>query len=797
MALNLWKLGGKPTSYNPLLTTSQEVLLGIGQYNVKIKASSATNQKVMLQLGDGVPFLKAETLSPVTKEYFYELNSSKSQMFSIRSFASNTIHDIIIEDIQLVEKPLGKATINGIDGFLSGKWSINSNARVIDDETLELIGTIPVGVRSNIIVPVISGQTYSFHFDGDFPDNLRAYMSIADIGETIQYAFANANTKVGQVTIPNGVTSVKIRLHNEGITGKFTFRKPMFNLGTIPAPYEPKRGERIVMPVMKGKNLFNKNAPITSGNLVRADNGLLTTANGYSATDFILIKPSTPYIMSGTTLVTTPSQKGAYYDSAKNFIRAIDVFSTTSPVNAYFMRLTIPNTDFNTYQIEEGIQPTPYEPYESYTVQVNAKPKVKVPKKNLWGGAFDLGFVLVSTNDIFTPTQGQRTTKWILCKPNTTYLISGGDRNVWQFADSSMNRIVGVDSIIATTPSNAMYMRVYYSTNGLHTQVQIEQGTQVTPYEPYKEVLPPAKKGLVMDGVRNYIELQVAPPTNYAIEFEFILNTLRRETHLVSFRNNQLYVIANGSMYVRNAQISTALTNIKPNVWYKMRVESQNGSTKTYINNVLALTSPFDWGGISPLVVGDFWSHIGDYKFDGTFKYVKLEDLNNTQTVAHYDFTNPNNIIGDKVLQSAKNLIPSFDSQQWSLHPNFKVLGKDVGRLDATSAGQLSEVLLNVKPNTTYFMNCQVGLHADHRYRVRRDNSSGANLATITASGQNSFTTPNDVNVISVTLYNNLAIGSFDFIRPQLYELTGKEGTLYGNPVSELKAPKRLLFAKR
>jgi hypothetical protein len=312
-----------------------------------------------------------------------------------------------------------------------------------------------------------------------------------------------------------------------------------------------------------------------------------------------------------------------------------------------------------------------------------------------------------------------------------------------------------------------------------------------------KRVIAPAKKGLVMDGVRNYIELQVAPPTNYAIEFEFILNTLRRETHLVSFRNNQLYVIANGSMYVRNAQISTALTNIKPNVWYKMRVESQNGSTKTYINNVLALTSPFDWGGISPLVVGDFWSHIGDYKFDGTFKYVKLEDLNTGQTVAHYDFTNPNYIIGDKILQSAKNLIPSFDSQQWSLHPNFKVLGKDVGRLDASASLQLNSCKFSVIPNQRYTVLCDMLQNVSGRLYIRRDSSSGTNVASMggTSTGF-TFTTPSDVTELYLVL-TSITSGSFDFIRPQLYELDGKEGSLYGNPQSELKAPKRVLYAKR
>jgi hypothetical protein len=35
------------------------------------------------------------------------------------------------------------------------------------------------------------------------------------------------------------------------------------------------------------------------------------------------------------------------------------------------------------------------------------------------------------------------------------------------------------------------------------------------------------------------------------------------------------------------------------------------------------------------------------------------------------------------------------------------------------------------------------------------------------------------------------------FIRPQLYALDGKQGTINGSPVKQLDTPKRKLYAKR
>jgi hypothetical protein len=59
-----------------------------------------------------------------------------------------------------------------------------------------------------------------------------------------------------------------------------------------------------------------------------------------------------------------------------------------------------------------------------------------------------------------------------------------------------------------------------------------------------------------------------------------------------------------------------------------------------------------------------------------------------------------------------------------------------------------------------------------------------------------SFTTPSNCKYIGVRLENS-SIGTFDFIKPQLYQLDGTEGTIVGAPSKLRKPNKRTLYAKR
>lgn len=120
------------------------------------------------------------------------------------------------------------------------------------------------------------------------------------------------------------------------------------------------------------------------------------------------------------------------------------------------------------------------------------KSRVKVVGKNLFDGTYLQGTTISSNLGVegdFGTTVGARTTKRIKCEPNATYTVSGGDRNRWRFEDKAGNKIIFANNNQATitTPSNAEYMYVYYSLDGSHENIQLEEGSTATPHKPYSK----------------------------------------------------------------------------------------------------------------------------------------------------------------------------------------------------------------------------------------------------------------------------------------------------------------------
>jgi hypothetical protein len=648
MALNLWKLGGQPTAYSPLPVATQTIigLTPYQEYIIKFKARSASNARLNISSLVNTSFDFTSDL----KEYTHPFICGSTGILYVNDI--NDKGDIIIQDIQLVEKPLPKLTINGVDGFLSGKWSKPPYATFIDDETLQF--NVSSNGLSYLDLILEVGQTYSFNCQVDY-----GKFSIYRLnGGALNGALMPYRNTPG--TFVADTSTVRLFLSSEGANGLMTFKKPMLNLGSTPAPYSKKTGERMWMPV---------------------------------------------------------------------------------------------------------------------------KPRVKVARKNLFDGKYDEGYIQSINETLLDGHLGYKTTKWMDCKSNTDYVASGYPRPTvrWQVKNSS-----GVISLIDNTSSiktlsDTVKMRCTYkgSTPGDDTQFQIEQGSTPTPYEPYTEIIPPARKGLVMDGVTNY--LQLPSMMMDSVEIDCLIDSSNTSSMLIDGRGG----VVNGYMYHSGFLGS--------------------GFAKKFINGVDGAAMKFNERikvKISSNTFADditiFGNQSGVERLKGILYGVKC--FLNGQVVAAYDFTNPKNIIGDKVLQSAKNLIPGFSDPRWSFHPNFKVLGNDMGRLDAIGGYNVSKITLKTKPNSNYL--CALVSRDAGRLRIGKDdgtiNGEWLTETNNTINKTRNFSIPSDVTGIICTLDNNGGVnGSFDFIKPQLYELDGKEGTLYGSPVSELKAPKRVLYAKR
>jgi hypothetical protein len=378
MAINLWKLAGKPTSYNPLPNGYGNFInVFVGKtFVVKFKAKSISGASLRVQT-----FLTANSvilpLSLDFKEYTLELTPTDSNPMIV-FYDLNTKGDIVIQDIELVQKPLPKFTINGIDGFLSGKWTLHPNAKVIDDETLVLNATGSHQV-SYIDVNVQPNTNYLLNIDHnaklgiygaspDFTGVLVAYI-------TDKTLFFNSGAK----------TKISINLSNFSMSaGVFTFKRPMLNLGTIPAPYEKKIGDRIVMPVPK-KNLIPN---------VQMNNGFDIGSGLTSHTDYKSIVLDIPigktFTLSFNSSYRIRLQGSASIEYSGGVYTSLPIKFTSITGKLYLNMVKNPvsafggnvNTSDVNLQLEQNTVATPY---ESYAVQLNKKPQhtIRSPKRVL------------------------------------------------------------------------------------------------------------------------------------------------------------------------------------------------------------------------------------------------------------------------------------------------------------------------------------------------------------------------------------------------------------------------------
>jgi hypothetical protein len=123
-------------------------------------------------------------------------------------------------------------------------------------------------------------------------------------------------------------------------------------------------------------------------------------------------------------------------------------------------------------------------------------------------------------------------------------------------------------------------------------------------------------------------------------------------------------------------------------------------------------------------------------------------------------------------------------------------LGKDVLHLDATGGFQESRILLNVTPNVPHVLRIgSSNIGREYFLLLKSDNNTRYKEDYI-KNIQNGYQFTPTENQVWLRLSND-AIGSFDFIRPALYMLTGQEGSINGSPIILNKHAKRRLYAKR
>jgi hypothetical protein len=802
VALNLWKIGGKPTSYNPLPTGYVNgVSLEIGDYVISFNAKSSSSGSLMLdrasQTGDTVI-----SLTPDLKKYTVSLNIPTKQSLFLYSQGGAT--DIIIDSIELVQKPMPKLTVNGVDGFLSGKWTALTNGTVIDDSTLvtNAGGMYQGGVLTISILP---NTVYTFQCSWIGADNVPR-VQLLDVNNNDVGNPVNGGASGGYFvrTFTTSATAVFAKIYLQSSqAGLITYKNVMLNLGSTPAPYSRKTGDKMVLPVPK-KNLFDNSwiqggISYTTGYSVSSQRtpSFTTRVNNQNP---IIVKPNTSYSIAIPTGYTLGIQQYTSDDIALNdsgWVNGSTVYTFTTLSTANHIYLVLRYTVETTFsfidaklvpiQLEEGTSATAYTPY---AVQVNDLAKRYVPKKNFVSNA--QGDWEIGSGD---PNSNGDTTRIRMknrfdVKVGNSYMISwnstlydvylfestGGAPLGWYMTSPVTFSAVSPQYRAVLRRKDLGQMAVSEINN---VNLQIELGSTATSYEPYALTLPKARTGLTFNGVTDYVSLPYL--TMDSIEIECLIDSIQPDTTPVIFHNSGGFgrvggvnggiissITANGVNYVTN---QIMFSNQRVKIVYKF---SSSFTSTTNIFSSLSATQ-----------------HVKGILY-------KVTCYLGGQVVAQYDFENASNIVGSNVLQSAQNLIPSFEDTRWSLHANTQVFGKDVLRLNASANFQYSYFDVFVNPSTSYTLQCdkltgQLGSYLSYSFI-----DSGGSFGAV----NNVYVSPRSIitssNTQKIRIYlTNGGLGSFDFIKPQLYALSGAEGTIYGTPTSARKQSRRSQYAKR
>ena len=131
-------------------------------------------------------------------------------------------------------------------------------------------------------------------------------------------------------------------------------------------------------------------------------------------------------------------------------------------------------------------------------------PVLTTTGKNLFNESEKIeGYIATNSTkeELVTNTKNTWTTPWIKAKPNTSYTIQGGNRNKWQM--KSHNKVITfIDNKTMTTLTNTKYIRCYYCNETYKaSNVQVEESTSTTSYEPYKAIILTVNEEIELRGI--------------------------------------------------------------------------------------------------------------------------------------------------------------------------------------------------------------------------------------------------------------------------------------------------------
>lgn len=348
-------------------------------------------------------------------------------------------------------------------------------------------------------LPVEEGETYIFYsVNVALYDSNKAFQKgVASNSEEAPAINPNGDVNLCKITIKAGTSYLRLAAPSNSFANLYltNIKEPAttdksykidINIENNINPNDIKEGtvdtNKLDFFVRKG-NLVN---PIdyTTGLNFYLHNGYVfkKTDDGVFSTGFIRVKPNTKYRTFSLRIVYFNKDKeviSGYTISTDNHIETV-----TTPKDCYYVRITSAISTLNSiffYELGDinfntrvsYLKPSGLKSKEAYVEKdnlnfVNNKGELFNQATKLDGVTFFSGDTL-----IYTESNGEGVSDFILVKPNTTYsfyvlLVAWFDENMEFISFTEPNGTDDIHRFEATSPDNAKYARITYSIQALN-----------------------------------------------------------------------------------------------------------------------------------------------------------------------------------------------------------------------------------------------------------------------------------------------------------------------------------------
>lgn len=407
-------------------------------------------------------------------------------------------------------------TINGITFTKNNDNSITING------TSTAATSYNINFNPNYYINLENGKTYTISTGITLPQGISVttrqvnpnvnLFSIGYNSKEVHYTATNNYTAFTFIYILSGYTFNNLTLYLQiEENNQATFYE---QYGMSPSPDYPSE-----LVSVGYQNLFDKDSVTLNTTLNASGQPASNTGNVLS--DFIKVTPNTSYYLSSVRGGTYVRSCGLY-DINKNFIQISGITggenvsgNITTTNNTYYIRVVSGTNYYDNCQVVRGTQAHSYIPYGKYGIEVKTQGKNLLLNtiKNAttyYGITFTPNYnsngllEYINVNGTATDNTSLGVNSKLYINKNTSYTLSGcpsgGTVSTYRFVcylyDKDNKYLSGVSDLgNGATISNAnveyanisIYIASGTTCNNLKFYPMLEQGTQATEYEPYKE----------------------------------------------------------------------------------------------------------------------------------------------------------------------------------------------------------------------------------------------------------------------------------------------------------------------